>query len=279
MVKKLMFGNFKGGVGKSSNSTLFSYHLAQRGYKTLLIDLDPQKNSTDSMLRTYAVQNDEELEIEKSMMVAIQEGDLSQSVVEIMENLYIIPSDYDFTDYPDFLEFVYPATTENYKESRVAHFTELLRPIEDDFDFIIFDVPPTLNDYAKTGLYDADLVIIVLQTQQKSLDGAMAFWNYLQKFYNQFTNTHFDILGVLGVLQKNDAAIDNSIINDAIEIFGEEMLFSKIVPQMDRLKRYDRQGITEKGYTKWNDYHDTVVHNFYNSLTDELLERIKEREE
>ena len=65
MVKKIMFGNFKGGVGKTTNSIMTAYELAKKGYSVLVCDLDPQSNSTQLLSRTYYLQNDEPLTIEK----------------------------------------------------------------------------------------------------------------------------------------------------------------------------------------------------------------------
>lgn len=168
------------------------------------------------------------------MMVSIQEKNLKPAIVKIMDNLYLLPSHKDFVNYPDFLELTFLPTEENYKEKRIAYFDYLLSDIEDEYDYIIFDVPPTLSIFTDTALYSTDYIVIVLQTQQRSLDGAEAFWEYAQEFYNRYTNVDFDIAGILPVLLKNDSGIDNQIIFD---------------------------------------FHDTKVHKLYNELANELLER------
>ncbi|MCF7524042.1 AAA family ATPase [Levilactobacillus brevis] len=106
----------------------------------------------------------------------------------------------------------------------MSYFGTLLSEVENKFDYIIFDVPPTLSIFTDTALYDTDYVIIVLQTQQRSLDGAEAFWEYLQEFYNNHTAIDFDIAGILPVLLKNNSGIDNQIIKDARETFGKDMI-------------------------------------------------------
>ncbi|SPW87185.1 replication-associated protein RepB [Enterococcus faecium] len=117
MVKKIMFGNFKGGVGKTTNSIMTAYELAKKGYSVLVCDLDPQSNSTQLLSRTYYLQNDEPLTIEKTLMVALQEKDLSSAIVKVMDNLFLLPSNKDFVQFPDFLELTIPATTPEYKKS------------------------------------------------------------------------------------------------------------------------------------------------------------------
>ncbi|WP_428933108.1 ParA family protein [Lactiplantibacillus pentosus] len=273
MTKKILFGNFKGGVGKTTNSVMTAYELAKKGYKTLVCDLDPQSNSTQLLRRTYGFQHNSELKIDKTMMVAIQEEKLPDAIVEIMNNLYLLPSYKDFVSYPDFLEMKFMPNVPNYKEKRMSYFGTLLSEVENKFDYIIFDVPPTLSIFTDTALYDTDYVIIVLQTQQRSLDGAEAFWEYLQEFYNNHTAIDFDIAGILPVLLKNNSGIDNQIIKDARETFGKDMIFENIMHHMERLKRYDRKGISEKGLTSVNDFHDIRLHALYGKLTEEIIAR------
>ncbi|MCT3575430.1 ParA family protein [Levilactobacillus brevis] len=273
MTKKILFGNFKGGVGKTTNSVMTAYELAKKGYKTLVCDLDPQSNSTQLLRRTYGLQHNSELKIDKTMMVAIQEEKLPDAIVEIMNNLYLLPSYKDFVSYPDFLEMKFMPNVPNYKEKRMSYFGTLLSEVENKFDYIIFDVPPTLSIFTDTALYDTDYVIIVLQTQQRSLDGAEAFWEYLQEFYNDHTAIDFDIAGILPVLLKNNSGIDNQIIKDARETFGKDMIFENIMHHMERLKRYDRKGISEKGLTSVNDFHDIRLHALYGKLTEEIIAR------
>lgn len=273
LTKKILFGNFKGGVGKTTNSVMTAYELAKKGYKTLVCDLDPQSNSTQLLRRTYGLQHNSELKIDKTMMVAIQEEELPDAIVEIMNNLYLLPSYKDFVSYPDFLEMKFMPNVPNYKEKRMSYFGTLLSEVENKFDYIIFDVPPTLSIFTDTALYDTDYVIIVLQTQQRSLDGAEAFWEYLQEFYNNHTAIDFDIAGILPVLLKNNSGIDNQIIKDARETFGKDMIFENIMHHMERLKRYDRKGISEKGLTSVNDFHDIRLHALYGKLTEEIIAR------
>lgn len=275
MVKKIVFGNFKGGVGKTTNSVMFSYELAKEGYKVLLCDLDPQANSTQLLNRTYRRQHGEPLDIDKTMMVAIQENDLEPSVVEIMDNLFLLPSNKDFVDYPDYLELTFPPDVPDYKETRIAHFSNLLSEIEDQYDLIIIDCPPTISIYTNSAIYSSDLIVVVLQTQQRSLDGALAFWEYAQTFYNKYENVDFGIAGILPVLMKNDSGVDNQIIKDSIEIFGTKNVFTNIVKHRDRLKRYDREGIADPDITDTWDYHDKRIHELYSAIANEFIERIE----
>lgn len=287
----ILYGNMKGGVGKTTNSVMTAYQLAKLGYKTLVCDLDPQANATQLLRRTYGLQQGTDLQIGKTMMVSLTEENIKPAIVNIMDNLYLLPSSEDFKNYPDFLEMKFMLDKEKIesgdsttlqsemgkvKEQRIAYFSQQLAKVRDDYDFIIIDVPPTLSVFTDSAIYATDYVIIVLQTQQRSLDGAETFFEYLQQMYNDYANIDFDILGVLAVLLKNNVGLDNQILQDAEADFGKDMLFNQIIRHMERLKRYDRTGIAEKGLTKY-DMHDTRLHYIYNKLTKEIVARLKDK--
>ena len=287
----ILYGNMKGGVGKTTNSVMTAYQLAKLGYKTLVCDLDPQANATQLLRRTYGLQHGTDLQIDKTMMVALTEENIKSAIVNIMDNLYLLPSSEDFKNYPDFLEIKYMLDKEKIeagnsntlqsemskvKEQRIAYFAQQLAKVRDEYDFVIIDVPPTLSIFTDSAIYATDFVIIVLQTQQRSLDGAETFFEYLQQMYNDYANVDFDILGVLAVLLKNNVGLDNQILKDAEADFGKDMLFNQIIRHMERLKRYDRTGIAEKGLTKY-DMHDTRLHYIYNTLTKEIVTRLKDK--
>ena len=315
----LVYANFKGGVGKTTNSVMTAYQLAKKGYKVLVCDLDPQSNATHLLTRTYSRQNNQskqefvkeivkqsrkekkqlseeeideeisnvyekrekkELKIEKTMMLALSEEDVESAIVKVMDNLYLLPSDADFTDYPDFLEQTFMPNEDNYKEKRASYFSKQLSKVKDNYDFVIVDVPPTLSIYTDSAVYAADDIIIVLQTQQDSLDGAIAFFKYLQKIFDKYHAINFDILGILPVLLENRAGLDSQILKDAKATFGKENVFKNIIKHMERLKRFGRVGIADKDaeYGK-GDFHDIKVHYVYNKLTDEILDRLKKLED
>ena len=287
----ILYGNMKGGVGKTTNSVMTAYQLAKLGYKTLVCDLDPQANATQLLRRTYGLQHGTDLQIDKTMMVALTEENIKSAIVNIMDNLYLLPSSEDFKNYPDFLEMKFMLDKEKIeagnsntlqsemskiKEQRIAYFAQQLAKVRDEYDFIIIDVPPTLSIFTDSAIYATDFVIIVLQTQQRSLYGAETFFEYLQQMYNDYANIDFDILGVLAVLLKYNVGLDSQILKDAEADFGKDMLFKQIIRHMERLKRYDRTGIAEKGLTKY-DMHDTRLHYIYNTLTQEIVSRLKDK--
>lgn len=273
MAKVITFGNFKGGTGKTTNSAMMAYILSKLGYKTLLADLDPQANATSLYLHTKQRITNNIVTFDKTLMSAIADEDLSDIIIEIKENLFLLPSFADFTSYPLFLEKKFP----NSQFNRVTFLNELMTNIKDDYDFILVDVPPTLSTYTDSALLASDYTIIVLQTQERSLVGAEAYVGYLQELIDNY-NADFDILGVLPVLLKNNSKVDEATLNTAKDKFGEENLFKNVVKNMERLKRYDIIGIVDPDLDTKYDIHDKRVMGLYKRVTQEMLKRLEEIE-
>lgn len=258
------FGNFKGGTGKTTNSTMIAHALAMKGYKVLLCDQDPQANATSLYLKTKTLVSDQIVGFNKTLMAAIQEEDLAQIVTEVKENLYLLPSFSDFALYPRFLEKKFPDDS----IARVQYFSSLIQPLKKDYDYIFIDVPPTISIITDAALYASDFVVVVLQTQERSLQGAEVFTSYLQSLIDDY-GADLDIVGILPVLLKNGATVDLTTLNSARDIFGEENLFENIVTNMERLKRFDITGITTE------DMHDRKVHATYEQIADEFIARVQ----
>lgn len=270
MATKITFFNFKGGTGKTTNSTMIGYHLAKKGYKTLLIDLDPQANATALYSITKQRQTRKVMTFNKTLMTAIAEDDVNSVITEISDNLFILPSFADLTSYPLFVE-------QRYKDdirARSTHFRTLIKDLDEEFDYILFDVPPTLSVFTDSAILSSDYVVIVLQTQERSFLGAEASIGYLQELLDNY-DADFDVLGILPVLQKNNATVDKSVLKNATDTFGKENMFSTVVKNMERLKRYDVIGIVdhEREGEKY-DVHDKNVNELYKAVTDELIERV-----
>lgn len=264
--KVITFSNFKGGTGKTTNSTMTGISLAQKGYKTLLIDLDPQGNATNLYLKTKENVDGEVVTFERTLMSAIQNKNLEDAIIPILDNLYVLPSSADFALYPRYMEKIY----DNY-EKRVHYLSELIESWKDNYDYILIDVPPTISLITDSALYMTDYAIIVLQTHERSLQGAQAFIKYMQEqLINEFNAPTLDFLGVLPVLLKNGAPVDKSTLTKATEIFGNEYMFKTTIKNMERLKRYDITGVT------FNDRFDKRVADVYNDVTKEILNRIGE---
>lgn len=265
--KVITFGNFKGGTGKTTNSCMIGNELANRGFKTLVVDMDPQANASSMYLLTKQRRELETYQFKTTLMTAISNGSIKGVEVKIKDNLYLLPSFADFSTYPFFLEKKFKRDI----KKRAEYFSELLNEVKVEYDYILIDVPPTISVTTDSALLSSDFALIVMQTHERSLQGAETFVRYLQELVDNY-DADFDVLGILPVLLKNNAPVDLATLENAKNIFGEDNLFDNVVKNMERLKRYDIIGIVDPESDE-ADMHDRRVRKLYKDVTDEFIKR------
>lgn len=270
--------NSKGGVGKTTIIRYLSYVLANMGFKVLVVDADPQANTTKTMLLTknYHSKDDEIFIIDKTMLAGIVERNLEQLVVPIIENLYCIPSHIDFKNFPKYLTKLYGDAIEgiddNYFEiekNRISVLKDLLQPIKKDYDFVLIDTPPTMSDFTRNAAYASDYIIMAFQTQSDSLDGVADYITeevtpLVEKF-----NSKTEIVGILPN-QLSKGSIDQTVVKDAIEQFGKQNLFDNILPFVKRVQSTPRTGLNTDTYWDNLAYEEVFV-----PLAKDFIHRIK----
>ena len=260
----IIIGNQKGGVGKTTNSYLLAYNLAKKGLKTLVADLDPQANATKTLMLTRSRDTDEVNTISTTLMLGIENKDLTPLPVEIKNNLWLLPS---YIDFEDFTKYLYKNTSTEYEETHLL--SPLFEPLKNDFDIIILDVPPLSIEVTRNATIFADYVLISLQTHDDSLTGAEEYVNTLIRMKEKY-DLPIELLGVLFMLHDSRGSVDKFIMESAEKEFGKDIIFNNIVPNMQRIKRFPINGITE------NDRFDEKVMDLYSTVTDEFLNRIYE---
>ncbi|MGQ2384158.1 ParA family protein [Lactiplantibacillus plantarum] len=258
----IVIGNQKGGVGKTTNTYLIAYTLAKMGIHTLVADLDPQANATKTLMLTKSQQEDTVYSIKKTLMVGVQEKDLIDLPVKIMDNLDLIPS---YIDFQDFTKYLYQNTNNEYEETHLLE--PLFNPLKKKYDVILLDVPPFSIEITRNAVIFSDFALISLQTHDDSLSGAEEYVNTLSKLQQEY-QLDIEVIGILPMLHDARNGVDQTIIQSAKDEFGEENVFTNIVTQMARIKRFPINGITDK------DRFDKRVLDKYQQVTDELLSRI-----
>lgn len=261
--KVITIGNYKGGAGKTTNAVMIGYVLSTLGIKTLVVDMDPQSNATKSLMLTRSANNEGTVPaINKTLMAGIEQASFVDLPVEIIPNLSLIPSFIDFEDFP---KYIYQNITDEYKQDFLVK--GLLDEIKSDYDIIIIDVPPMSKEVTKNAIIASDYVLISLQTQERSLTGAESYVKELISLMKKY-DLNLDLLGILQVLHKNNGKVDQYIMDKAIESFDGDNIFNTVVPQMERLKRFDVNGITN------NDLHDKKVIVKYTEVVQEFIDRL-----
>lgn len=264
MVKIITTGNFKGGVGKTTNAVMISYELSMLGFKTLLVDLDPQANATDMLNNTLISVYSKQPKFVMSIGSALQQNNLEKAIIEFNDNLDYLPS---YTDLQNYEKFLFDNFDTDYEQDHF--FKNSLETIKDNYDYIIIDVPPQLNKFTDSALVASDYVLVILQTQERSLRGAEKYIEHLFYLSDEY-KLSLNVAGILPVLVQNGSELDKDVVNDAIDSFGKDNILETQIKQMARLKRYDRIGITNNPH----DIHDIRTHKVYKDLSNELIKRI-----
>ena len=263
----IIIGNQKGGVGKTTNTYLIAYTLAKLGIKTLVCDLDPQSNSTKALILTKSQNSNEIMTIDKTLMWGVQQRDLKDLPVSIIENLDLLPS---YNDFEDFAKYLYKNTSNEYEETHLLE--PLFEPLKEDYDIILIDVPPLSVEVTSNAVMFSDYVLISLQTQDDSMTGAIEYIKTLVKLKMKY-ELGIEVLGALPMLSNSRGSVDKLIIESAKEEWGEDLVFETVIPQMERIKRFSINGITDE------DRFDRKVLEMYEKVVSEMLSKLIEFEE
>ncbi|MEC2256559.1 ParA superfamily DNA segregation protein PrgP [Bacillus thuringiensis] len=251
----------KGGVGKTTDSCMESL-VASLVFnkKVLFIDTDLQGNGTTFLAKSFKIE-----EMQKTLMKCLEDGNLSDGIINLHENLDMIPCGYDMRKYSDFL-------IENFKttEERTFYFAKLLDKIKYDYDYIFIDIPPSTDLKVDNAMVASDFVIVVQETQQFSYEGSQRLiFDYLQTLVDDFGHlVKMNVVGILPVLLQKKRSLHNEIVKNTIETFGEENVFSTIINNHARLEWYPRIGF------QFEDHHDKRMLALFCDVFSELEERI-----
>ena len=128
------------------------------------------------------------------------------------------------------------------KLSQFRYMEKLIQPLKDIYDVIYIDVPPTISTYSNAAMYVAEYVIVILQTQVKSLKGAQNYIDYMNFFIEQY-DTDLEVVGIVPFMMQKRDSVDQEIYTAAKDIYGAHLLDTVVLNQ-SRLKRYDGSGIT-----------------------------------
>lgn len=263
MSKTYVVGNFKGGVGKTKTVTMLAYESAViQNRKTLVVDLDPQGNATSVLAKTGNLS-----EIKKNITEGFELGDLTSQITPIIKNLDLIAANTAFRNLSKIL--INKFSDNEFKQ--INYLNELLEPLKNKYDAIYIDVPPTISDYSDNAMLAADYCIIVLQTQELSLDGAQTYIAYMQYLADSFDN-NLQVLGIIPCMLRPGGRVDTKVLDQAKELYGGNVL-DTIVKYQERLKVYDVEGINIRySLTGKPDGWDMKAHKIFIEVLEELDE-------
>lgn len=211
MANIIAIANQKGGVGKTSTAINLSASIAAAEYKTLLIDIDPQANSTHG-LGLY--DNDKTV-----YEVLIGNDSLENCIINTyMPNLDILPSDIDLVGAEvEIVSF----------DNREKLLREAIKEAEINYDFIIIDCPPSLSLLTLNALTASDSVIIPVQCEYFALEGLGQLLNTINIVRKQL-NPNLEINGVLLTMYDQRLNLSNQVVDEVRKYFGEKV-FNTII--------------------------------------------------
>ena len=232
MGKIISLVNQKGGVGKTTTSINLSSSLGYLGKKVLLIDLDPQSNSTTGL-------GIDRVKIKKSIYnVIMGECDIKDTIIKTpFKNLSIIPALIDLAGVD--IELIQISVQD--KEFIITEqLKKQLATIKDRYDYIIIDCPPNLGILTTNALTAADSVLIPIQCEFFALEGVMQLINTIM-FAQKNLNPTLSIEGVLLTMLDSRTLLGLEVAEDVRSYFKEKV-YDTIIPRLVRLSEAPSHG-------------------------------------
>ena len=245
----VVFANQKGGVGKTTSAVNIGAYIAESGRKVLLVDFDPQGNLS-SAVGVDATQGVYEALTGKKPVESVI---LPTSV----DRLSILPSTIDLTG----------ANVELVGQPDRAYFLQrLLKPLEDTYDYIFVDCPPSLGILTLNGLVCADSVIIPLQCEYFAMEGLTQLLQSIKRVQSS-VNRNLAIMGIVFTMYDSRTRLAQDVVQEVIGYFGKRV-FRTIIPRNVRLSEAPSHGIPIHQYDS-----ECAGARSYRKLAEEVIDR------
>ena len=227
MGKVIAIANQKGGVGKTTTAINLAASLAVLEKKVLIIDADPQANTTSGL--NFSPDNDQERTLYEVMVDQI---DIRNTLIQTeIANLHMIPSHINLVGAE--IQLVDAAD----RESRIKN---ALAAIKDDYDYIIIDCSPSLGLITVNSLAAADSVMIPVQPEFFALEGLGKLLQTIRLVQNGI-NPDLNIEGFVVTMFDGRTKVHNQVLGELRDHFGD-MVFRSIIQRNIRLSEAPSHG-------------------------------------
>ncbi|MDD3391935.1 MAG: ParA family protein [Bacilli bacterium] len=232
MGKIISLVNQKGGVGKTTSSINLAASLGVLKQKVLLVDLDPQGNTTTGIGINKA-------DIEYSIYdLLIDKAPVDKVIVKTkFKNLYIMPATINLAGIDIELIEKSKLNPSFYKGKQLKKY---LDEVKETFDFVIVDCPPSLGILTTNALTASDSVIIPVQCEFFALEGIMQLLNTIMLAQKNLNPT-LDIEGVLLTMLDSRTNLGLEVVEE-IKSYFKERVYDTIIPRLVRLSEAPSHG-------------------------------------
>lgn len=219
--------NQKGGVGKSTTAVNLSASLGEQGKKVLLVDLDPQGNTTSG----YGIEKEElENDVYNALLEDYPIEDLVLDTVE--KNVFVIPSTIQLAGAE--IELVSAMARESVLKTALDR-------IKNDFDYVFIDCPPSLGLLTINALVAADSLLIPIQCEYYALEGVTKLLESMKMVKNRL-NPNLYVFGVVMTMYDTRTALSKQVVDEVNKYFGKTV-FKTIIPRNVKLSEAPSHGL------------------------------------